>query len=151
MTSNEKTAALLTEMAVALDAQSEHPSFTTVQERLFAGGMRRPKPKRAAAELMPNGDQETVQHAQDLLDRIAGEYMDDYPEFGGFTDFDIVDSTMDEDRLRDVIEDAIQMLEIDRVDCSFCDRPVPAATAHLHQGEWVGDECCFDERLRASE
>jgi len=31
--------------------------------------------------------------------------------------------------------------------CKICKALVPAATAHLHQGEWVGDACCWDERL----
>jgi hypothetical protein len=37
------------------------------------------------------------------------------------------------------------------VSCKFCHKSVPADTAHLHDGEWVGDECCWDERLRATE
>jgi hypothetical protein len=35
--------------------------------------------------------------------------------------------------------------------CSLCGKSVPAKTAHLHQNEWVGDECCWDERLRAGD
>jgi hypothetical protein len=37
------------------------------------------------------------------------------------------------------------------VRCKLCERQVPQSTAHRHQGEWVGDECCWDERLRATE
>jgi hypothetical protein len=37
------------------------------------------------------------------------------------------------------------------VRCSLCNQDAPAKTAHLHQGLWIGDECCWDERLRASE
>lgn len=40
---------------------------------------------------------------------------------------------------------------IPRVRCKFCGRLVPGRTAHLHQGGWVGDECCWDERLRSTE
>lgn len=36
------------------------------------------------------------------------------------------------------------------VRCKFCDNVIPAATTHRHQGEYVG-ECCWDERLRATE
>jgi len=36
------------------------------------------------------------------------------------------------------------------VTCSACHQLTPAATAHLHQGEWIGDEC-WDEKLRSSE
>jgi len=35
--------------------------------------------------------------------------------------------------------------------CSVCDARVPASTAHLHQGNWIGDACCWDDRLKASE
>jgi len=40
---------------------------------------------------------------------------------------------------------------IDTVVCKFCHKNVPGATAHLHEGEYVGDDCCWDERLRATE
>ena len=35
--------------------------------------------------------------------------------------------------------------------CSLCGKPCDARKAHLHQGKLVGDECCWDDRLRASE
>jgi len=35
--------------------------------------------------------------------------------------------------------------------CGFCQRQCSARTAHLYQGGWVGDECCWDERLRSSD
>lgn len=38
-----------------------------------------------------------------------------------------------------------------QVRCQFWRQLVPAGTAHLHGGDWVGDECCWDERLRSSE
>jgi hypothetical protein len=41
--------------------------------------------------------------------------------------------------------------EEDLVLCRFCGRQVPASTAHLYQGGWVGDDCCWDERLRSSQ
>jgi basic membrane lipoprotein Med (substrate-binding protein (PBP1-ABC) superfamily) len=34
--------------------------------------------------------------------------------------------------------------------CKFCDGDVLRATAHRHGHGWVGD-CCWDERLRATE
>ena len=37
------------------------------------------------------------------------------------------------------------------VRCSLCGKQCSMKTAHLHQAEWIGDECCWDERLRASE
>jgi hypothetical protein len=39
----------------------------------------------------------------------------------------------------------------EQVCCKFCHTMVPAATAHLHDGGWVGDVCCWDERLRSTE
>ena len=37
------------------------------------------------------------------------------------------------------------------VECCMCGRQVPEETAHLHQDKWIGDNCCWDERLRSSE
>lgn len=37
------------------------------------------------------------------------------------------------------------------VECRFCQSQVPEATAHFHDGGWVGDECCWDERLRSGD
>jgi hypothetical protein len=34
--------------------------------------------------------------------------------------------------------------------CSVCHGWTPARTAHLHQDDWIGEEC-WDERLRSSE
>ena len=38
-----------------------------------------------------------------------------------------------------------------KVTCSLCHAPTPRSTAHRHQGEWICDDKCWDERLRASE
>ncbi|WP_091454763.1 hypothetical protein [Actinokineospora iranica] len=35
--------------------------------------------------------------------------------------------------------------------CVFCEDDVLLATAHRHGRGWVGDSCCWDERLRATE
>lgn len=35
--------------------------------------------------------------------------------------------------------------------CYLCGEAVPENTAHRHQGKWIGDECCWDERLRTTE
>lgn len=34
--------------------------------------------------------------------------------------------------------------------CALCGKPTDAKTAHLHQQQWIG-ECCWDDRLKASE
>lgn len=41
--------------------------------------------------------------------------------------------------------------EVETVECKFCYEQVMVDTAHLHNGNWVGDECCWDERLRSTE
>ena len=38
-----------------------------------------------------------------------------------------------------------------KVTCSICQEPCLARRAHCHQGEWIVDECCLDERLLSSE
>ena len=38
-----------------------------------------------------------------------------------------------------------------RVTCCACLNPCLARKAHRHQGNWIGDECCWDEKLRTSE
>jgi len=37
------------------------------------------------------------------------------------------------------------------VTCKLCGKEVPEKTAHRHGGGWVGDDCCWDERLRAGD
>jgi len=35
--------------------------------------------------------------------------------------------------------------------CALCSEPIDLNTAHRHEGKLIGDECCWDERLRATE
>lgn len=35
--------------------------------------------------------------------------------------------------------------------CCLCGELCDSRTAHLHRGRWIGNECCWDERLRATE
>jgi hypothetical protein len=42
-------------------------------------------------------------------------------------------------------------LDTPTVTCKFCEQEVLAKTAHLHRGSYVGEICCWDERLRMSE
>lgn len=44
-----------------------------------------------------------------------------------------------------------QKPKLRRVRCKLCKNLVPRETAHRHQGGWIGDDCCWDERLRSSE
>lgn len=36
-------------------------------------------------------------------------------------------------------------------ECSICHSAIRIKDAHLHQGKLIGDECCWDDRLKASE
>jgi len=44
----------------------------------------------------------------------------------------------------------VEVEEEETTTCKFCRKETPVKTAHLHQGEYVG-ECCWDERLRVTE
>jgi hypothetical protein len=39
----------------------------------------------------------------------------------------------------------------DAITCKFCGGECDIKTAHIHQGRWVGDDCCWDESLRTTE
>lgn len=45
----------------------------------------------------------------------------------------------------------IKALPLSNVACSLCGKVGPGNVAHLHQGKWVGDDCCWDEKLRSTE
>jgi hypothetical protein len=51
------------------------------------------------------------------------------------------------------IADVLTQHDIDAevVECKLCERAALAATAHRHENGWVGDRCCWDERLRSTE
>jgi hypothetical protein len=46
---------------------------------------------------------------------------------------------------------ALAQVDATTVDCKFCHATVPVKTAHAHEGGFVGDACCWDERLRTTE
>lgn len=53
----------------------------------------------------------------------------------------------------DAAWDAAQLAlaeENNGIACSLCGQDCAAGEAHLHQGKYIG-ECCWDERLRATE
>lgn len=49
------------------------------------------------------------------------------------------------------LTDMLGVVDKITVECSSCHKPVPRRTAHLHQEKYIGDECCWDERLRTTE
>jgi hypothetical protein len=36
----------------------------------------------------------------------------------------------------------------DKPRCSLCGKEISPKTAHVHHDRLIGDECCWDERLR---
>ena len=54
-------------------------------------------------------------------------------------------------KVRYVKDSVFEQLENPEVECSICGAPCTAADAHLHQDKWIGDECCWDDRLHGSE
>jgi len=59
----------------------------------------------------------------------------------------------DEESIATVFEvsdmEGTKKIDLDAV-CSSCGFPCASNTAHLHQGEYIG-ECCWDERLKITE
>jgi len=88
----------------------------------------------------------------DLQEADDGSY-----EFTGTTDFDTQTDLVDgEGREKLVCHNGHEfwsrpLADSDFVACHLCWHEVPVKTAHLHNGKWIGDACCWDERLRASE
>jgi hypothetical protein len=63
-----------------------------------------------------------------------------------------IDNQQSDDAWEDfLVQAADEECVEDTVTCKFCGEDVPADTAHLHDGSWVGDECCWDERLKSTE
>jgi hypothetical protein len=91
----------------------------------------------AVLELVWNGD---VGRSFDLV-RVSDstvltedESFDSYP-----TDEQIADTLAEHD------------IDAEVASCMFCRQNVLLATAHRHTGGWIGDACCWDERLRSTQ
>lgn len=63
------------------------------------------------------------------------------------------ESSLELEEAVEVLEDAgkVTFAAAKAVVCSVCKNEALEEKAHLHQEEWIGDECCWDERLRSSE
>ena len=73
-------------------------------------------------------------------------YLDGVRDMDGWLDYDDnPDEDEDDDGEKEDAEDD------GCIDCAVCGKRTSMLTAHLHQGVWIGDDCCWDERLRASE
>lgn len=53
--------------------------------------------------------------------------------------------------LKEADDEADENELAEKIMCSVCSELCLVKTAHLHQGEYIGDECCWDERLKSSE
>jgi len=66
------------------------------------------------------------------------------------TEYDLVEYVLEQ--YRDAADAMLAKLRaVEFIPCSICHRQTNAKMAHRHQGEWIGDDCCWDERLRGSE
>lgn len=77
--------------------------------------------------------------------KLKEEALDNFPE------------TYEEqiEKLRNIASQALSVANYfekqSLVTCCVCKHECFVNTAHLHQGEYIGDECCWDERLKSSE
>lgn len=51
----------------------------------------------------------------------------------------------------EIAEILMEANKLPAVRCNLCHKLAQTNTAHLHQNHYIGDECCWDEQLRASE
>ena len=51
----------------------------------------------------------------------------------------------------DIAELKLDALGAKMTVCGICGVRTELRTAHRHRGSWIGDECCWDERLRVTE
>jgi len=84
--------------------------------------------------------------AESIMDEIAERY-DWSVEDQLSAALEYIDNQGGDDAFRDFLEQSAR----DTVICKFCGKEVPGRTAHLHQNQWVGNDCCWDERLRSTE
>lgn len=87
---------------------------------------------------------------EEIISKAVKEIEDDFNAQGIECAFIVHYSTnLDERFTKD--GEPIEDDDEQTVMCKFCHQQVPMYSAHLHDGGYVGDECCWDERLRSSE
>jgi hypothetical protein len=86
-------------------------------------------------------------------DDETDEYEDIDPGFGPLDSFESEEDAIDcASKLNDFYGDNPALAKSGvGIPCSVCGKCCDPSTAHLHQGKWIGDECCWDERLKSSE
>jgi len=77
---------------------------------------------------------DSVEEAKAIVADAGGDPIEDSLEYSHFLDTDSWDVELDT-----------------YIPCSICGKDCFRKDAHLHQGAYIGHECCWDERLRASE
>ena len=109
-----------------------------------------PDPRQAALDAITNLEEEKYRYLRELEESVVAirEYFKEAEE--GDAEDNLVNA---EDVLTNILNDFnAALLQYGRaVTCSMCNRVICAETAHLHAGDWVGDECCWDERLKMTE
>lgn len=91
----------------------------------------------------PDPDSLAHQHRGQLLDLLeqVAEVLWPSRDLSAAWDSDTIEA----------VAELCQSLRPPSVPCSVCANDCAAARAHRHQGQYIGDECCWDERLRLSE
>jgi hypothetical protein len=92
-------------------------------------------------------DLATDSHPEDIDDKLVRDMVID----------NVADFLQNADP-REAAESMVDSYEFDNVEvitpettCSICGKPCDGNKAHLHQGAYIGDECCWDDRLKSSE
>lgn len=96
-------------------------------------------------ECLTNWDEYTPGDVEAIL-------VDGFESYGkGAVNFIDTDDWESADILGRIDREATAKRGLHTVTCKVCNMPTPSSAAHLHQGDWIGDDCCWDERLRSSE
>lgn len=80
----------------------------------------------------------------------ASEFLDECFECKKFFPEDKLEPHPEES-CRFICGDCLDKWNDTTVICALCHKPCKSEMAHLHQNDWIGDECCWDDRLHASE
>ena len=98
--------------------------------------------------LILNRDKASRQETTAIV--LLRQLVDAWPQ--EFTGEDIVGSDAVEWLMEFIVKVKENLdIQLELVMCELCKSMVPRVTAHMHQNGWIGDECCWDERLRTTE
>ena len=84
-----------------------------------------------------------------LIHRAEGE--DGQEAFYQDAEFYQIDGVVTPAKLEALRTEGLLDNDVKAVFCKICQKLCLRRTAHRHHNGWIGDECCWDPRLRASE